>query len=327
MDEAAIAALGLDDVEQGQSVFGEVIELAGFDHAGGRVIWGINVCGNSFVCVVRCTAPAAGKVSACKGDVGLSAIQAWQTFSPDARRFAHLSSHMAEPPLTVFDVAGYARRAPDRQPAAPIVAAAFTADNTHLAVLTTADQLVVYAIGADGTPRHQRAIGLGRGRAEERCTGSDRMVARHGPQVAVLSGDCTLQLLDVAAGRLLWRTRLDVDARAQSNAQLVATTQGGSLLVVAGGRARLIHAETGAALSAPLDRADLAGVQRADAGTARLVTHAGDGAPAVDVGGQLFVRSSPPSAAAARAVLPVLDRYTLISTADGRTPLDRVPGR
>jgi hypothetical protein len=329
MDDAAIAALGLDEVEGGANVSGEVVELAGFADEGRRTFWGINVCGNSFICVVRCTAPATGKVSACSGGISLSALQAWQIFAPDARRFAHVSSHLAEPPLTVVDIGTWARRSPDRPPAAPVAAAAFTADTARLAVLTVADELVVYAIGADGTPRYERAIGLGHGSAERRCPGRDTVAALGGSQVAVLSGDCTLQLVDMAAGTLVWRFPLTVDGAAARNARLAVVAKGKSLLVSAGGRVRLVHAATGASLSAPFDPAALPGLPGApppDAASARLA-ESRDGSPTLDIAGRMYVRSPPLTAEAALRLLPVLDRYTLISTADGRTALDRVPGQ
>ncbi|MGH8566927.1 MAG: hypothetical protein ACREXU_02665, partial [Gammaproteobacteria bacterium] len=289
MDEAAIAALGLDEVEGVQNLL-DVFQMAGFAYEGGRVLWGIYVCGNSWVCVARCTASAARKVSTCVSDAALSAIQSWQVYAPDARRFAHISGHMAEPPLTVFDIAGDARRLPDRQPAAPVVAAAFAADSAHLPVLTAANQLVVYAISADGSARYERAIGLGRGGVAKRCTGNQTIVALRGSRAAVLFSDCTLQLLDVAVGTLLWRNRLDVENGADDGAQVAVTADGGSLLVVTGGRVRLVHADTGAALSAPLNPADLPEVLRSNATRVRIVAHAGAGAPALDIDGRLCVR-------------------------------------
>ena len=344
LDQAAIEALHFDDVEEGSSVFGEVVDLASFDVPEGRVFWGLRVIGNSFVGVARCTAPPTGRVTACTTDLEMSALQAWQIFSPDARRFAHLSQHRAEPPLTMFDLVHNARRAPDRQPAAPVESAVFTADHARLAVLTTADEVVVYRIAEDGTPRQERSIGVGSGSGARPCVGSETIVALEGPRIAVLSGECTLQAVDVAAGTFLWRARLDVVevAAAKGRAQLATTANGRALMISAGARVRLVQAESGALLSAPLDLASLvpvvassdpatAAARAADASThaalVRLVTHAGSGAPALDIGGQLFVRAPPLDTDAAARALSTLDHYTLISTTDGRTPLDRLPPR
>ena len=45
----------------------------------------------------------------------------------------------------------------------------------------------------------------------------------------------------------------------------------------------------------------------------------------MEIDGQLFVRSAARTAAEAMGALPQLDRYTLISTEDGGTALDRLP--
>jgi hypothetical protein len=233
LDQAAIEALHFDDVEGGSNMFGEVVDLGQFRCSGGSRVLGPSGH-RQFVRGDRALHRTADG-HACTTGLDMSAVQARQIFSPDARRFAHLSQHRAEPPLTMFDLVHNARRAPDRQPAAPVESGAFTADHARLAVLTTAHEVVVYRIAEDGTPRQERSIGVGSGRGARPCVGSETIVALEGPRIAVLSGECALQAVDVAAGTFLWRARLDVVevAAAKGRAQLVTTANGRALVISA----------------------------------------------------------------------------------------------
>lgn len=325
LDAAAIDALGFDAVEGGNGLYGEVVELAAFDGPGGRIYWGISVCGNSYVCASRCTGPPGGKVTACVTGAQMVTLEAWQVFAPDARRFAHLSRHMGEPPVAVFDIASLALRAPDRPPPAQVVNAVFTAENARLVVLTEADQLLVYSLAEDGTPREERRFGLGRAGAETGCAGGDRMVALTGAAIAVVTRDCTLHRVDAASGARVWQTRIDVPGAGEAAVQVGATAGDGPLMALAGGRVRLFHTATGAALSRPLDVSALPGVAPDAVSRASLPRNERPAAPTVDVGERRYSRALPPDRAAALALLPVLDRHTLVSRADGRTPLQRLP--
>jgi hypothetical protein len=334
-DDAAIAALGLEEVEGGARLPADVVELAAFLHDGGRVIWGIDVCGNSILCVGRCVAPASGKVSSCEWSAALSAIKTWRAFTGDGRRFAHVSGHLAEPRLTIFDVADYTKRLPDRQPPASVISATFTIEGKHLAVLTATDELVVYDVAGEA-PRHARSIRLGAGDSAQHCAGHGSIAAVKGTHVAVLSDDCTLRLVDLATGNPMWRTRLAIKTTPETNREIAVTRDGAALIVLAGGTVRLIHPATGAALSPAIDITEFTGTTRAagdirtrevgaqEPPRGRIVTYADQGA-AIEIGGQLFVRSPAVSADEALAALPRLDRYTLISTEDGRTALARLP--
>jgi hypothetical protein len=363
MSNADFEALGTNDVPDNSEIASEALILAGLPYDQGRIFWGMYVSGNSYVSTARCVAPAQGKVTACAHGVEFIGLRANTEASPDGRWLAVSSQHGAAPPLMVYDALRNAEREPDKEPLAPVNDIAFTADSSRLAVLTIAGELSSYHLEPGGALRYERSVGTHYGDARDACWGQHALKAVRGAIVAAVTPDCALQVVDLSTGVLLWRTTLNAPAAAaprdtketgekeenpesaepaeQSdtlvdarwpNPQLAMSTDGDRLLVHANGLATLFQTYTGARLSASFDPRTLKGQN-----TAATVSEssdrlhetgpalAQDGTLDIFLDGRAWRRASPPDRNAALAALPALDRRTLISTEDGRTPLDTLP--
>ncbi|MFS8979446.1 toll/interleukin-1 receptor domain-containing protein [Cupriavidus necator] len=365
MTDADIEALDIS-VAKGGTDPSDLVEFGGFASEGQRVFWGIAATGNSLEGISRCQAPPDGQVSHCVSGMSFNSVRTWNVVAPDARRLLHVSAHAGEPPLTVVDLVSYRTHQVEPQTQAPVLAAAFTGDNARFAALTTSDQLLVYAFSPQGEPRYERSLRLGQSAAIHACSGLQALLALREARMVALSADCTLELFDLTAGRLLWRKRLDVPAECMrpekssgnggthngtassgaagsakamqidgesspstcgNAAQLALTRDGERLLVSLAGRVRLLQSSSGTALATALDAAELSvapssGNAPATTGT---IDVAQDGTVSIDVDGRRFSRTEPPTAGRALALLPQLDRYTMISTSDGRAELDSLP--
>lgn len=362
MDDAAFDALGIQDVQDNGDIAQESYELGGFAYRDGRVFWGTYISGNSYMSVARCVAAAAGKVTACHSSFEFIVLRVLRDASADGRRLAVGSQHAAAPPIVVYDAATDAQREPDKEPLAPVERIAFTADSSRLVVLTSSGEVSSYRLADDGAPRYERSIGTHYSEAADACLGQYALRPTKASLVVALTPDCSLQLIDLTTGTLLWRTVLETAtrdrvsdgaarwrkasgaavslaaseaARSQPaasasqpdapDAALALSTDGERLLVYADGLAALFQTSTGARLSASFDPLALGTHANAEAAAEARVSLIQDGTLDINMNGRSYRRAPAPSREAALGLLPVLDRRTLLSTQDGHTPLDRLP--